>query len=276
MKRKLFCEFGPICYQISLRKERIKRNIKDFFSKDMIAHDKTDVDLKYLIKSHYSPIERKLTGVNPVLQKSKRINIEIASSKINKLIIHPNEVFSFWKIVGEPSYQNGYREGLVITNHGFKSGIGGGLCQMANMVHWLVLNSPLEVIELHHHTDALFPDADRRIPFGTGTSVAFNNIDYRFRNNTDADIELLTWCKDGVLMGEIRSSIEFPYHYRIVEEGNYFVKEKEDYYRISKVYQLVIYKRNDKIIAKNLVLDNHSKVMYDHELIPKEQIKDVR
>ena len=77
-------------------------------------------------------------------------------------------------------------------------------------------------------------------------------------------------------MGEIRSSIEFPYHYRIVEEGNYFVKEKEDYYRISKVYQLVIDKRNDKIIAKNLVLDNHSKVMYDHELIPKEQIKDVR
>ncbi len=37
-----------------------------------------------------------------------------------------------------------------------RSGYGGGLCQMANMIHYLVLNSPLEVTELHHHSDALF------------------------------------------------------------------------------------------------------------------------
>ena len=62
MKRKLFCEFGPICYQISLRKERIKRNIKDFFSKDMIAHDKTDVDLKILNKITLFANRKKTNG----------------------------------------------------------------------------------------------------------------------------------------------------------------------------------------------------------------------
>lgn len=33
---------------------------------------------------------------------------------------------------------------------------------MANMIHWLVLHTPLEVTELHHHSDALFPDVKRR------------------------------------------------------------------------------------------------------------------
>ena len=53
-----------------------------------------------------------------------------------------------------------------------KKGVGGGLCQMANMIHWLILHTPLEVTELHHHSDALFPDVKRRVPFGTGTSIS--------------------------------------------------------------------------------------------------------
>ena len=56
----------------------------------------------------------------------------------------------------------------MISSGGFRSGVGGGLCQLANMVHWLLLNSPLTVTELHHHSDALFPDERRTVPFGTG------------------------------------------------------------------------------------------------------------
>ena len=52
---------------------------------------------------------------------------------------------------------------------------------MANMIHWLVLHTPLEVTELHHHSDALFPDVKRRVPFGTGTSISYKALDYRFK-----------------------------------------------------------------------------------------------
>ena len=39
----------------------------------------------------------------------------------------------------------------------------------------------------HHHHDALdlFPDYNRQIPFGTGTSIAYNYLDYRFKNTTN-------------------------------------------------------------------------------------------
>lgn len=153
------------------------------------------------------------------------------------------------------------------------SGVGGGLCQMANMIHYLVLNSPLEVTELHHHSDALFPDDRRRVPFGTGTSVFYNYLDYRFKNNTDQDVQILVWIENGELCGELRSEKEFPYRYKLVEENHHFKKEGDTYYRISQVYRLVIDKKTNEEVRKKLILDNHSKVMYDYSLIPVDQIR---
>ena len=144
---------------------------------------------------------------------------------------------------------------------------------MANMIHYLVLNSPLEVTELHHHSDALFPDERRRVPFGTGTSVAYNNLDYRFKNTTDTPVQILFWCENGELLGELRSERRFNTRYRLVEEDHHFEKQGDDYYRISKVYRIVIDRQSGEEIGKELILDNHSRVMYDHSLIPQEQIR---
>ena len=152
------------------------------------------------------------------------------------------------------------------------SGIGGGLCQMANMVHWLVLNSPLTVTELHHHSDALFPDERRRVPFGTGTSVLNNYIDYRFKNTTDQTVQLVTWIEDGELCGELRSEHQYPCRYKLYEEDNRFVEESGKWYRLSKVWRSVIDRGTGEELRRELILDNHSLVMYDHMLIPPEQI----
>ena len=47
------------------------------------------------------------------------------------------------------------------------------------------MHSPLKVTELHTHSDALSPDHGTRVPFGTGTSVSYNYVDYRFKNITN-------------------------------------------------------------------------------------------
>lgn len=273
MPRKLFCDISPITYKISTKKEIVKRNVKDVFNKEKIAKEHSTKELPNIIKSHSSILVRKLHGVDIRLQENKVTNIELACKKINGIIIHPNETFSYWKTLGKTSKRKGYKEGLVISKHGLTSGYGGGLCQMANMIHWLVLNSPLEVTELHHHSDALFPDERRRVPFGTGTSVLYNYIDYRFKNNTDQDIQILVWVENGELCGELRSEKEFPYRYKIIEENHHFKKEGEKYYRISQVYRITIDRNTNEEIEKKLILDNHSEVLYDYSLIPKEQIR---
>ncbi len=274
MGRKLFCDICPATYKISLEKEILIKDIKNTFGKEKIAKTFSSDELPNIVKSHSSILLRNLVGVDPELQKNKVTNIMLACNKINGIIVRPGETFSFWCTVGKPGKKAGYKEGLVIGRNGLTSGYGGGLCQMANMIHWLVLNSPLEVTELHHHSDALFPDDRRRIPFGSGTSVSYNSVDYRFKNNTNQDIQILVWCENGELCGELRSQREFPYRYKLVEENHHFKKEGNRYFRISQVYRIVIDRTSNEELYRELILDNHSAVLYDYSFIPKDQIRD--
>ena len=270
MKRRLFCEISPLCYKISLRKEYLLRDLRDLRCGDTFATRLDTVPMPVVVKTHSSVIMRELHGVDKELQRNKAQNLRLAAAKINGLVLAPGETFSFWRLVGEPTAKRGYKEGLVIDKGRISSGIGGGLCQLANLIHWLVLNSPLTVTELHHHSDALFPDSGRRVPFGTGTSVFFKNVDYRFKNTTSQPVQLLIWLTDTELVGELRTTEPYPYSYRITEDNQGFTEEDGEYYRVSQVYRLTLDKERG-IIRRELILDNHSKVMYDHSLIPEDK-----
>lgn len=272
-KDKLFCEIHPVCYEISLKKEILKRHLKNLSGKEKFARTIKKEKLPNVISSHSSNLIKKGKGIDPVLQENKAVNIALACSKINGVILHPGEVFSFWRLVGKTTKRRGYRDGRVIVQNKLKPGIGGGLCNLGNTIHLLVLHSPLKVTEFHSHSDALAPDEGKRVPFSAGTSVSYNNIDYRFQNNTDQDIQLLVWCEDGKLYGELRSERAFPWRYELAEEDHHFKKEGNKYYRISKIYKKTIDRSSGELLDKKLVLDNHSEVMYDYDLIPAEQIR---
>jgi len=273
-KRKLFCEYGPIFYKISLWKEAKLKDLRDLKSGKKFSRKKDKESFEYIWKGDTKVLLRNLHGVDMQLQKNKVTNLKLASKKIDGIIVNPGEEFSFWNLVGNATKRKGYLEGLVISNSQMKTGVGGGLCQMANMIHWLVLHTPLEVTELHHHSDALFPDVKRRVPFGTGTSISYKALDYRFKNNTENPIQIRVWLDDTMLYGEIRSTVPLKEKYKIVEEDNYYAKDEDGiFYRNSKVYRIITDKETKCEIKKELILDNHSKVMYDYELIPKEEIK---
>ena len=98
--------------------------MKDFFSREKIAKEKSKEELPNIVKSHTSILIRKLHGVDIRLQENKVTNIMIACSKINGIIIHPGETFSFWKTVGPSKAKYGYKEGLIINRGGgFRAGI---------------------------------------------------------------------------------------------------------------------------------------------------------
>lgn len=273
-KRKLFCEYGPIAYKISLRKEAIKKDLKDLKARRKFAKKKSKDNMQYIWKGDTKLLLRKLEGVDMQLQVNKVTNLKIASKKIDGIIIQPGEEFSFWNLVGNATKIKGYKEGLVISNSKMKKGVGGGLCQMANMIHWLVLHTPLTVTELHHHSDALFPDVKRRVPFGTGTSISFKALDYRFKNTTSYPIQIRVWLDDTFLYGEIRCNEPLDKKYKIIEEDNHYAQDEDGlFYRNSKVYRIIVDKNTNEEIKKELILDNHSKVMYDYSLIPENEIR---
>ena len=272
-KRRNFSDLNPVFYAISKRKEILKRYLKDAFSKERFSVNISTEKLPNLVSAHSSNLIKRGKGIDLTLQENKAVNIGIASGKIHGMVIHPGEVFSFWRTVGKPRKRKGYKDGRVITKKGLTPGVGGGLCNLGHTINLLILHSPLDIIESYRHSDALAPDEGKRIPFSSGTSVSFNYVDYRFKNNTHQDVQLLLWCEDGKLWGELRSEAEFPYTYELSEEDHHFQKEGDQYYRVSKVYRSVIEKSSGKTIAKELIWDNHSLVMFDHSQIPEELIR---
>lgn len=272
-KRRQFYQLSPVCYRVSLWKEGLRKSLADRRSGFWAAELRQEESLPVIVKSHRSPVLRRLEGVDMALQQSKRANLALAAGCIDGVVIRPGESFSFWRLVGDPTARRGFGPGLTIASGRVGTGVGGGLCQAGNLLHYLVLHSPLTVTELHHHSDALFPDDRRRVPFGTGTSIFYPHIDYRFRNDTGQTVQLRLWLEEDDLCGELRSQTPFPLRYRLREEDSHYVKEGADYYRVSRVYRLTLNGAGEQV-NRELLLDNHSKVLFDPALIPPDQLRE--
>lgn len=264
MPRKLFCEISPFTYRLSMEKEILKRHLKDFIHKIRFARERTTDNLPVVIYRHNSLIRRRLGNVNMQLQENKATNLALAVKNIDGLLIRPGETFSVWKQIGRTTERKGYKEGLVIAKGAPGQGIGGGLCQLSNLIHWMVLHSDLTIAE-HHHHDALdlFPDYGRQIPFGTGTSISYNYLDYRVRNDTSNTYQLRLWVDGEYLRGELRAVDPQPHTFHIHAENEYFSREGDVIYRNGQVYRDTIDASTGNVIESQLIRTNHARVMYE-------------
>ncbi len=264
MKRKLFCEISPLTYRLSMEKEILRRHLKDFLGKTRFARERTADSLPVLVYQHKSLIRRRLGNVNMQLQENKATNLALAVTHIDGLLIRPGETFSVWKLIGRTTKRKGYKEGLTIAKGEPSQGIGGGLCQLSNLIHWMVLHSDLTITEHHHHDGQdLFPDFGRQIPFGTGTSISYNYIDYRVKNETAKTYQLRLSTDDEYLCGELRSTELLPHTFHIHAENEYFSREEGIVYRNGQVFRDTIDRVTGQILESKLLRTNHAKVMYE-------------
>ena len=272
MSRKLFCQLSPVTYAISAEKERLLRRIKDWHQKVPFAVNRQEEALPVTWYTHRSLIFRTLGNTQLQLQAGKAVNLSLAVPKVTGIVIEPGEVFSLWRLVGRTSRRAGYAMGLTIADGKPEAGIGGGLCQLSNLIHWMVLHTPMKIVELHHHDQwDLFPDFHRQVPFGTGTSIAYNYLDYRFENTTSWPVQLKLWIEGRYLCGQILSTQTLDNSYHISVEGERFVREQGKIYREGQVYRKVIDKRTGNLLEKTLLRQNHALVLYDTSQLPIEE-----
>jgi len=264
MKRKLFCEISPMTYKISVLKCRLLRHLSDIFSKDTLSSEISNETLPNHVYSNKVLMRRVLGDVDMTLQENKVTNLNISAPKVNGILIKPGETFSFWKLVGSTTERKGYKTGLIIKNGETGTGIGGGMCQFTNLIHWLVLHSPLEITEHHHHDQFdLFPDYGRQVPFGTGTSIFYNYLDYRFKNTTDQTFQLTVYTTDTHLCAALLSQRPLDVSYHIKTEGERFEQREDAVYRVSEVYRECYDKATGVCLERKLIKRNNARVMYD-------------
>jgi len=233
------------------------------------------LEKKYLpveIFSRQTILLRRLKDVDMWMQKNKVINLKIAVKNLNGLVIEPGQIFSFWRQIGRPTKSKGYLKGMVLHNGKVVSGVGGGLCQLSNLIYWMTLHTPLTVIEHWRHSYDVFPDSGRTQPFGSGATVAYPNIDLQIKNNTKQKFQLFLKVTDTHLVGKWLSDKPIEFQYKILEKDSEFkMNWWGGYTRNNKIFRKVIDKNTGKELREEFITENRAITMYNPLLESKEQ-----
>lgn len=248
---------------LGARYYRLKRYAEWRLSGDKLAKLRERNVLPHIIASHQSPMLRQLKDVDMWLQHNKITNLKLAMSRIDGLVLQPGETFSFWRQVGKPSRRKGYVDGMVLHYGKFKPGVGGGLCQLTNLLYWMALHSPLEVRERHRHSYDVFPDSKRTQPFGSGATCSYNYLDLKLYNPSDHPVQIHVFLDENNLAGELRSTRASLYRYEVYEREHRITREYwGGHVRHNLIYRRV-YNLNSELIEDEYITENHALMMYE-------------
>ncbi len=129
--------------------------------------------------------------------ENKLYNIQTASIKINDCILFPGQVFSFWKIVGNPN--GDFKFSRSIIDGKLSEEKGGGLCQVSGIIYHLSILFGLDIIERFNHSIDIYTDDSRFTPLGTDATVVYGYKDLRLRNNFAFSIKFKIEIEDSIL-----------------------------------------------------------------------------
>ncbi len=240
-----------------------RRYLYWYVSATRFATERLSRSLPHTACAHSSPLLRNLRNTDMWMQYNKITNLSIAVRKLNGLVVRPGRVFSFWRQIGKPTTAKGYLQGMVLSSGKVIPGVGGGLCQLSNLIYWMTLHTPLTVVERWRHGYDVFPDADREQPFGSGATCAYPAIDLQVGNDTGSAFQLLLELTETHLSGRWVSESAPVNRYLIVERDHCFRLESwGGYTRNNRLFRQVFDIGTGELAEETLVAENRSMMMY--------------
>ena len=115
----------------------------------------------------------------------RAINVELAASRINDVVLQPGEEFSFSQTILPRTSQNGYVKAPVISNGKYVTGYGGGICQVSSTLYAAMLAGGIPATERHPHTLQV-----SYIPKGMDATISSPSKDLKFVNTFDNPIQI--------------------------------------------------------------------------------------
>jgi vancomycin resistance protein VanW len=252
----------PALFPWAVRAHRLRRRLQWLRPGTDWAGTRRREPLPFRVKKHGSLLLRELSAQEMVLQHNKVVNLRLAAARVDGLLIRPGETFSFNKTVGNCTRRKGYIEGMRLSNGEAVAGVGGGICQLANLLHWMFLHTPLTVVERSEHSFDPFPDKGRVLPWGVGCSIVYNYVDLVVRNDTASTFQILVDVGERHLHGELRADRATRTSYRVEARGEEFVRYDGRVYRRNEIWRSLVSKRTGDTIGEELIKRNCAVVKY--------------
>lgn len=125
-------------------------------------------------------------------------NVTLAAEKCNEYILMPGEVFSYNDVVGPRTTAAGFLPAPAYVQGQTVNEVGGGICQVSSTIYLATLRSNLEIVERRNHSYI-----SDYITAGMDATVAYNAIDYKFKNDTEYPIMIEASVKNRKLTVQI-------------------------------------------------------------------------
>lgn len=235
MSRKRLTQIFP--FLLPLRKWQRK---KFFYFKMRLdgyryAQKKSEKTLPNLVFETSIPMLNGNSGFDMKYQFNKVYNLKLAAKTIDKIIIEPEETFSFWQLVRWADRHQKYKDGLSVINGKTVASYGGGLCMLSDMLFWMFLHTPLTVIERHGHAALSFPSTTENFPKGTDATVNEGWLDLKVCNKTENTFQIEVDFDDNTMYGRILAKNVVNIEYSVFNSSVTYRKLDEKIYQIASV-----------------------------------------
>lgn len=260
-QRRRPSEFVPMLRPVAVGAYQLRRWLLWQRTGSMFARVRVTEPLPALIFGHASPLLRRLGETEMYLQHNKVTNLRLASARVDGILLRPGETFSFCRMVGRTTRRRGYLDGMQLDAGETVPRPGGGICQIANLIHWMALHSPLTVTQRSTHSEDPFPDEGRTVPWGTGCTIFYNYVDLQLRNDTTTTYQIRVGVGESDLEGELRADAPPTETYRVYARDECFLRIGGRYYRRNELWR----DRTDAagVTTSELIKTNVARTLYD-------------
>ena len=215
---------------------RIRREVQWHRSGGRRILDREPVDVApHEVARHATPLFRALAGVDPQLQRNKVVNLGLAIERL---------------------------DGLVLDHGRATAGVGGGMCQLTNLIYWMTLHTPLAVVERWRHSYDVFPDAGRTQPFGSGATCAWPVLDLQIENTTSATFRLGLHLTETELCGAWTADAPALTTYEVYEAQHVMTNDAPGVFTRHNVLRRRVLNSAGEPVDDELVAMNQGRLMY--------------
>jgi vancomycin resistance protein VanW len=221
-----------------------------------------DERLPYMLFTTDSKLINPDTGFDLIYQENKVFNLKLAAKKLNGLLISPGETFSLWQAMRHADRNTPYKDGLVVINGELCTAKGGGLCQMSNLLLWVLVHSPLTIVERHAHGSREFPVPQGAVPEGVDATISEGWLDLKFKNETDMVFQIGIAFNEEYIIGSLFADKPLPFTYEIVGKDLSYFRKNGAVHQKTSIYRREIDNETKQVLSENLLYKNLCEIGY--------------
>lgn len=204
---------------------------------------KPNITIDKLIQDSFGDVLATYSSKYKESEKNRTVNVKLATNKINGTILLPGQEFSFNKVVGKRTSENGFKVATVYSSNRLAQGLGGGICQVSSTLYNVALLADLNIVERKNHQLTV-----AYVPLGRDATVAYGSIDFRFTNNRNNPVKIVAEAKNGVLTIKLLGTKEQS------DEGKEVIIKNVT--NSSKAYKTNTIKDNTMKVGESVIVQN--------------------